>query len=171
MKSVYVYIVLLTCSLQTLSRPNEFCRELTNKNVFDSKLLTQLPSKYGHCFIHGDSVKKDVSTGISLFEKGIKDGNPQYNLYLGFIYKGYEGEQYINYEKAAKYLRKATEANVAGSFIALGDMYEKGLYFKSDLNKALQLYVTEMLLEEKYGEPHYKSGAREKIKQLSENNR
>ena len=95
---------------------------------------------YGRCYIKGNGVHKNYSTGLKWIQRAIELGSPAGMNAMGVCYKhGYGVPQ--NYEKAVEWFRKAAEQGHAAAQFNLGDCYHYGKGVPQSYEKAAEWWT------------------------------
>ena len=142
-------------------------REKDNQTAFNWMLKSAeqnfMPAQtnIARMYKNGTGTEPSTQEAVKWFEKAGKRGNHSVWFKIGKLYEKGNGDLEQNYEMAVKCYLTAKKHKDAKAIYRLGEMYEKGIYFESNLKKAIQLYN----LSEKMG---YKKATKKMIKMMNE---
>ena len=115
-------------------RAAEYYQNAADRGDFDA---TQ---KLAIMYRDGDGISQDIQKALALYEIGVKEGRPEYLYDMALWYlKGKGVSQDV--PKALDYLEKAVSKEHIQSLVALGELYNDGLYgITTDYEKAFGYY-------------------------------
>ena len=96
-------------------------------------------SKY---FEDGENPIEKEQEYLELTEFSALNGNVEYLVQMGMIYKQGMYKREIDHELALEYFNEAVNLESPKAYALLGTMYQSGLGVPKDVNRAIELYQT-----------------------------
>ena len=118
-----------------------------HKRAFDQFVSIESQDKSGlaafgiaNCYFLGRGVEKNMQQAFKWYKKVADKNLPEVWAILSGFYAGRCGNDFIDYEKAFFYAKKASDAGIPLGHTGLAVCYEKGFGCKPDQGKAIELY-------------------------------